>query len=434
MKAGSSNQVPILCGCRKIFNATSDNLFDLTSAALPDSELIMIRAGVGHSQRQSTEDAVKDAASAALQQAGATRADLAMIFFTADHAGHPRELVSSLTHSVGTDCVVGSSGAGVLTGKGEIEGGSGVAVLVIAAEEIVGRPFIFEPLRGNEANLGASFGEFLASTQDEASLMILLPDSYNGNPQPLLASMARKAGFHPVVGAGSTENGAAGATFQLCGEKLATNAIAGAYLSGDFNLHVDITQGCQPISPPMVITKAEGNLIHEINQRPALEVFARLLKGPLAEDLRRALMVLFVGLPANREENSVAAGKYLVRNIVGLDGEKGVIGVADQVSEGEAMIFAMRDGERARGDLDQMLQRQAQTLGGKQPALGWYFNCCARGSSLYGIPDIDAAYIRRALGDFPLIGMFGGYELAPLGQANHLFAYTGVLALITASD
>ena len=62
-----------------------------------------------------------------------------------------------------------------------------------------------------------------------------------------------------------------------------------------------------------------------------------------------------------------------------------------------------------------------------------YFNCCARGNSLYGIPGIDSAYIRQALGDFPLIGMFGGYELAPLGRANHLFAYTGVLALVTES-
>ncbi|MGH7795426.1 MAG: FIST signal transduction protein [Candidatus Binatia bacterium] len=394
----------------------------------------MIRAGVGQSQRQSTADAVTEAAGLALTSAGAARADFAMIFFTADHAGHPRELVSSLLRSVGTDCVVGSSGAGVMTGEGEIEGSSGVAVLVIAAEEIVGRPFIFEPLRGNEANLGASFGDFLAKTGDENSLMILLPDSYNGNPQPLLGSMASRAGFHPVVGAGSTENGAAGATFQLCGGKVATNAIAGAYLSGDFNVRVDITQGCQPISEPMVITKAEGNLIYEINDRPALEVFARLLKGPLADDLRRALMVLFVGLPASREENSVVAGKYLVRNIVGLDGEKGILGVADQVSDGEAMIFAMRDGQRARDDLDQMLRRQAQALGGKKPALGWYFNCCARGSSLYGTPGIDSAYIRHALGDFPLIGMFGGYELAPLGRANHLFAYTGVLALVTEKD
>ena len=394
----------------------------------------MIRAGVGQSQSPSTAEAFEQAAGLALQNGGVPRADFAVVFFTADHAGHPRELVSSLVQSVGTDCVVGSSAAGVLTAEGEIEGSSGVAVLVIAGEEIVGRPFIFEPLGGNEANLGASFGNFLARTRDEDSLMILLPDSYNGNPQPLLDSMAVKAGFHPVVGAGSTENGAAGATFQLCGDRLATNAVAGAYLSGHFTARVDITQGCQPISEAMLITKADGNLIYEINHRPALEVFAGLLKGPLAQDLRRALMVLFVGLPASREENSVAAGKYLVRNIVGLDGNKGVLGVADQVREGEAMIFAMRDGQRARDDLDQMLQRHAEALGGRKPALGWYFNCCARGSSLYGIPGIDSAYIRRALGDFPLIGMFGGYELAPLGQANHLFAYTGVLALVTEKD
>ena len=394
----------------------------------------MIRAGVGQSQQQSTGQAVEAAARQALANAGISRADLAMIFFTADHAGHQRELVTAVIRTVGTDCVVGSSAAGVLTGEGEIEGSGGIVVLVIAGEEIIGRPFIFEPLRGNETNLGASFGEFLAKTQEQNSLMVLLPDTYNGNPQPLLRSMASKAGFYPVIGAGSTENGAAGATFQLCGDKLASNSIAGAYLSGAFDAHIDITQGCQPISEPMMITKAEGNLIHEINDRPAIEVFAKLLKGPLAEDLRRALMVLFVGLPAERQENSVAPGKYLVRNIIGLDPEKGILGVAEEVSAGETMIFTMRDGQRARDDLAQMLHRQVEMLGGKKPAFGLYFNCCARGSSLYGFPGIDSAYIAQALGDFPLIGMFGGYELAPLGRTNHLFAYTGVLALITARD
>jgi small ligand-binding sensory domain FIST len=145
-------------------------------------------------------------------------------------------------------------------------------------------------------------------------------------------------------------------------------------------------------------------------------------------------MVLFVGLPADRQENSVAPGKYLVRNIIGLDPEKGIVGVAEGVSEGEALIFTMRDGQRAREDLNQMLRRQAEKLQGRKPGFGMYFNCCARGGSLYGIPGIDSAYIRQALGDFPLIGMFGGYELAPLGRANHLFAYTGVLALIAERD
>ena len=391
----------------------------------------MIRAGVGQSQELSTTKAVEEAARQALDRAGVARADMAVVFFTADHAAHPRDLVSTLCRTVGTDCVVGSSGAGVLTGEGEFEGSGGIAVLVIAGEEIIGRPFIFEPLRNNEANLGASFGDFLAKTHEENSLMILLPDTYNGNPQRLLQTMASKAGFHPVIGAGSTENGTAGATFQLCGDKVATNSVAGAYLSGAFDVRVDITQGCQPISEPMVITKADNNLIYEIDHRPALEVFAKLLKGPLAEDLRRALMVLFVGLPADRTENSVGPGKYLVRNIVGLDPEKGILGVSEEVREGEAMVFTMRDGQRAREDLGQMLQRQKEGLAGKKPAFGFYFNCCARGRSLYGISDIDSAYIRQALGDIPLIGMFGGYELAPMGGANHLFAYTGVLALIT---
>ena len=394
----------------------------------------MIRAGVGQSQAHATAEAVKEAAGQALASAGVARADLAVMFFTSEHGAHARELAASLMAAVGTDCVVGCSGAGVLTGESEIEGSGGVAVLAVAAEEIVGRPFIFEPLRGNEENLGNNFGDFLAKTDDENSLMVLLPDTYNGNPQPLLSAMASKAGFHPVVGAGATENGAAGATFQLCADKVASNSIAGAYLSGDFDLHIDITQRCQPISAPMTITKAEGNLIYEINELPAIEVFAKLLKGPLAEDLRRALMVLFVGLPSNREENSVAPGKYLVRNIVGLDAEKGILGVADYVSEGESMIFAMRDGARAREDLDQMLRRQIEKLKGRKPGFGMYFNCCARGNSLYGIPGIDSAYIRQALGDFPLIGMFGGYELAPLGRANHLFAYTGVLALVTEKE
>jgi small ligand-binding sensory domain FIST len=80
-----------------------------------------------------------------------------------------------------------------------------------------------------------------------------------------------------------------------------------------------------------------------------------------------------------------------------------------------------------------MLERQRTRLNGRDPAFGVYFNCCARGGGLYGIPGIDTAYIRKALGDFPLIGMFGGYELAPLGAANHLFAYTGVLALVSAA-
>ena len=391
----------------------------------------MIHAGAGQSSLSSTKDAVAEAATHALAEANISRADTAVAFFTVEHAGRARELVESLSSAVGTEKIAGCSAAGVLTTSGEVEGSHALNVLVFASDAVRGDALLVEPLRERDENAGVEIARSLRSRSSGESLLVLLPDAYNGQPERLLQSIESHAGFVPVIGAGASESGMARTTYQLCGAEITTNAAAALALSGAFQTHIDITQGCQPITEPMTITKADGHLIHEIDSRPALEVFARLLKGPLAEDLRRALQVLFVGLPADRHENSVGPGKYVIRNIIGLDPKKGILGVADEVSEGQAMMFALRDGQRAREDLNQMLGRQAARLAGKKPAFGFYFNCCARGASLYGMEGIDTAYIRQTLGDFPLIGMFGGYELAPLGKTNHLFAYTGVLALIT---
>ena len=389
----------------------------------------MIRAGVGQSSNPSTERAAEQAALEAMAQAGISQADAAVVFFTVEHAPHSQRLLSTLSRVTHSDRIVGSSGAGILTGAGEIEGQHGLAVLVFASDQMQSRPFLFEPLREHDEEVGTKIGQMVGT--DQSSLVALFPDTYNGQPNQLLRSMERKIGFVPVVGAGSSESGMAQATYQVCGEQCQTNSVAGLQLSGSFEAFIDITQGCQPITEPMVITKAEGNLILEIDDRPALKVFAKLLKGPIAEDLRRALMFIFVGLPADPAQGTIAPGQYLVRNIIGLDPKKGIVGVADQVREGQSVIFTLRDGQRARDDLNQMLERQARKLEGRKPSFGLYFNCCARGNSLYGMPGIDTAYIRQALGDFPLVGTFGGYELAPLGTKNHLFAYTGVLALIT---
>jgi small ligand-binding sensory domain FIST len=390
----------------------------------------MIRAGVGRSTEASTEKAVDQAFAAALAQAEIRQADMALIVFTAEHMRDQERLRNAVSHASNHAVVVGSSAAGILTGEGEVEGSHGIAVLALASDQLQTKAFLFEPLRGHDAEAGARVAKLTGPSLGGNLLTVLIPDSYNGQAQEMLQAIEREIGYSPVIGAGSSESGVAGATFQLCNDKVATNAVTGLHLSGSFESFIDITQGCQPITEPLVITRADGNIIYEIDNRPAFEVFTSVLKGPLLEDLRRALMYVFVGVPADRRRNSVGGGEYLVRNIIGLDSEKKIIGVADEVTEGQVMVFTLRDGQRARDDLGQMLKRQAQRLDGKKPAFGVYFNCCARGTSLYGIPGIDSAYIRQTLGDFPLIGMFGGYELAPLGGANHLFAYTGVLALI----
>ena len=76
-------------------------------------------------------------------------------FFHCGSRGTASELCQrSLARSAQTVFWVRAAPAS-LTGEGEIEGGPGVvAVLVVASDEIMARPFIFEPLSGNETNLG----------------------------------------------------------------------------------------------------------------------------------------------------------------------------------------------------------------------------------------------------------------------------------------
>jgi small ligand-binding sensory domain FIST len=390
----------------------------------------MLQAGVGQSSNPSTARAAEEAATQAMARAGIGQADLVLAFFTVDHLPGYQKLIAALRDATRTDRIVGSSGVGVLTGAGEIEANPGLAVLVLSSDLIQAHPFLFHPLRGRDREVGVEIAQNVSETE-QPSLLVLLPDAYNGQPRHLVEGIEEQVGFLPVVGAGSSENGTHGRTYQLCGDRLTTNALSGLSLAGAFESSIGITQGCQPVTEPMVITKAQGNLIFEIDHRPAFDTFAKVIKGPLLEDLRRALSYVFVGLPADPRQNMVGPGEYLVRNIVGLDPQKGVLAVGEEVFEGERMVFTLRDGQRAREDLSQMLQRQLNSLSGKTPKFGLYFNCCARGTSLYGIPGIDTAYIRQALGDFPLIGFFGNFEMGPLGNKNHLLAYTGVLVLIT---
>lgn len=392
----------------------------------------MLRAGVGQSSHRSTERAAEEAATQAMDRAGIAAADLVLVFFTVDHLPSWQKLTAALRRIARTGEIVGSSAAGVLTADGEIEGSAGLAVLVLASDEVHASPFLCHPLRARAREVGAEMARSFALGR--GSLLVAFADAYNVEPEALFRGMEEASGFVPLVGAGSSENGTQGKTFQLCRESMTTNAVCGFSLGGAFASSIGITQGSEPVGAPMTITKARGNLIFEIDRRPAFEVFAGIIKGPLRENLGRALAYVFAGLPVDPEKNSVGPGEYLVRNIVGVDPEKGALAVAEEIFEGERMLFTLRDGARARENLSRMVERQARSLDGKTPKLGLYFNCCARGRSLYGMDGIDTAYIRRSLGDFPLIGLFGSFELGPLGRKNHLLAYTGVLALITDKD
>ena len=106
-----------------------------------------------------------------------------------------------------------------------------------------------------------------------------------------------------------------------------------------------------------------------------------------------------------------------------------MLACASQVEEGDYVTFTLRDPSRAKQDLVLMLEDLQQKSEGRRPLFGLYFNCCARGTALYGTPSEDTALIREYFPQLAVAGFFPFGEIAPMDSVNYLHHYSGILAL-----
>jgi small ligand-binding sensory domain FIST len=390
----------------------------------------MLHAGVGLSTQKETQTAAIEATRVALSRADCPTADLALVFATTEHGANYSLLLRTVKELTHASNVVGCSAGGVLTTDGEVERAAGVAVLTVRADTFSSRRFFVPQLRGRAHEVGREVAAAVHPYLGGENLLMVFPDTYNFNPSLFFRGLTGEIPHLPIVGGGASENGTIGETFQFCGDTVSNDAVSGVLLSGKFSHTVAVTQSCQPIGPVHTVTQAHRNVILAIDNRPAFEVFAEVVRPPLSEDLRRAAMVVFVGLPVDPERQRVERGEYVVRNLVGFDPQNGAIAITEEVYTGQKMRFTLRDGSGAREDLKQALERQTEQWHDKSPGFGLYFNCVGRGSGLYGFPDLDTSYIKQYLGDIPLIGFFSGCEIAPTGQQLALHQYSGVLVLV----
>ena len=381
---------------------------------------------MGLSMQADAAEAARAAARQALERCGVAAADWALVFITTGHRPQFASMLGEIQKTLGTTSVAGCSASGVLASTEEVEGRPAVAVLAVRSDSLDAMTLL-APLGENDpASAAAEIAGRMKGRRD--GLLVLLPDPFAARPDHLLHEIGRILPDSEAVGGAASGDPAMTGTFQFYGRNVASRAVAGLHLAGDLRRTIGITQGCQPLGPPARVTTGDGNVILEVNGRPALDELRARLPASLAGELGRLGGHLFVGLPPDPRQDEILPGEYLVRGLVGVDETRGALIVAATVRAGEPLLFVLREGHAAREDLKQMLQRMGAAA--RSARFGLYFNCAGRGSSLYGLPGIDTAYMSAALGEVPIIGFFGNAEIAPLRGRNRLFTYTGVLALI----
>jgi small ligand-binding sensory domain FIST len=224
-----------------------------------------------------------------------------------------------------------------------------------------------------------------------------------------------------------------------------TGGLSGVAFGPEVNAITRVTQGCAPVGALRTITAAQGNVVLALDGDDALGVLLADLGVSLAQPqlamqrLRHTLAGLRdvggvepgqVGLPVVPSGVAAMGADVRVRHIVGLDPARLGVALGDQVTVGEQLVFCERNADAARADLMRMCvalrdEVESQEAPRKQLCGALYVSCSGRGGPHFGAPSAELQWVRRALGDVPLVGFFAGGEIA--GQ--QLYGYTGVLTV-----
>jgi small ligand-binding sensory domain FIST len=321
--------------------------------------------------------------------------------------------------------VIGCSASGVLCPAREIDSGAFLGLIAVASDDLRITPFLFRDEGDQGLTAGIRLGQRLTATRSAADLLLVMPDPFSIRPDHLLRAIDAVLGPVPVVGGAPSAAPPGVPTFQFSGDEIGETGVAGLRLGGRFRYRVTVTHGSVPLGPPLRVTRSHENLLLELDGRPALEALSRVLPHPpqLEADWSGTLFVGILDPPAPPDA-------YAVRNLVSVDPDTGVVAVADSVEEGQHVVFLRREAGAARRELEGRLAEIAASGDGIDYRFGLYFDCVARGRSLYGTSGVDAELIRRGLPGMPFLGMYSNAELGPVNGVNRLLTYSGVLLLI----
>jgi small ligand-binding sensory domain FIST len=385
-----------------------------------------MRWAASHSVLPDPAAAVEQASGAVRRALDGGEVDLAVAFFTSPLAADPEALAEGLKRALAPRCLIGASGGAVIASEREIEQGPALTLIAARLPGVELKPFILSPTSWGEAMDDPL--EFARHTPGirGAELILLLGDPFTLDVERVLHAFNRHAPAMRVVGGMASAGMRPQSNVLILNDWVARDGGVAVALSGALRADVVVSQGCRPIGPPLEITRAEQNVIFELDGQPALERAEQVLRElsePEREHLRHGL---YVGRPARA--GASGRGDYLIRSLLGADRDRGALAVGDRVTEREAVRLHVRDAQIAREDLEMLLSPQAFDTRAEAALL---FSCNGRGRAFFGEPDRDVKTLQEALGGgVPIAGFFAAGEIGPVGERNYMHGHTASIAIV----
>ena len=252
--------------------------------------------------------------------------DADMVLFFAGPDPPDGEAFATLRERYPTAKILGCTTGGEIAGADVLDGSVSAIAIDFDAVAVRGATFAVEsPAASFDA--GCALAESLASEGLRA--VFVLSDGTKVNGTDLVRGLRSKLGDDVVVTGGLAGDGAAfGATRVGLDEAPLTGRIAaiGLYGSG-LVIGCGSAGGWVPFGPERLVTKSNGNVLLELDNKPALDLYTKYLGEEAA---RLPSSALLFPLVIRRDDGSAP----IVRTIVGVDDDAHTMTFAGDVPEG----------------------------------------------------------------------------------------------------
>ncbi len=378
-----------------------------------------MKCGVALSTRPDSDEAAADVLSRVADQFGPEPADLAVVFGTSHHAEILGDLANQARRRVLGRHVIGCTAESVLGEDREVEQDPALCLWVAQMPRTE-----IDPVRLDPEHLADWIEALPDRSGDEDRIFLLFGDPFSFPADAWMKELrTKRPGLTLIGGMASGANRPGQNRLVLDGE-LHPGGAVGVLLRGDVGLHPLVSQGCQPIGQPLIVTRSDHNVIQELGRRPALEVLREQLTQLAPEEQQLIRNGLHIGRVINEYQGRFQRGDFLVRNVMECN-ENG-LAISDLVRVGQTVQFHVRDETSADEDLRAILKAHQDRPDASSTTIAGalLFTCNGRGTRMFSKPHHDIQTIHDVLGPIPTAGFFALGEIGPIGGTNFLHGYT----------
>ena len=345
------------------------------------------------------------------------------------HAGvaHDQgQVLAAIRECAGDVPIVGGSSQGASISGRTVETARFVALAVICDIEVsVASTADF---RGDAFAAGQKLAERLEVPDGTSTCLLYYDPLGGGDAQTLLDGIAA-GGFPRVYGAATGQPwGRFVKTYQYAGGEVYQHGAVLALIKG-LRPITGLTHGAESIGLELTVTRTEGNVVVELEGKPALDVWCEQLGvEPTGHVENSANWALGIKPPSGEIYEGL-----ITRAPFALDNEKRTLILQAPIPEGSRVQVCTRSVEAVLGGAMKMAARLRAAIENETPVIALGFECGARPGPFLGLQAAadQIAQIQETIGaEIPWLGTYAWGEIAPVGDTTYFHNFTFPLCVL----